>query len=60
VLGGRLVAYCQGTVLRSEIEAREPGKLEAATDHTASVIAEGHGSGAVAAKIQAPVIMAVR
>ncbi|MER8630217.1 class I SAM-dependent methyltransferase [Mesorhizobium opportunistum] len=53
------VAYCQGTVLRSEIEARDPGKLEAATDHAAAAIAERHGSGEVAAKIQAHVIMAV-
>src|SRR5262249_20650499 len=26
------VAYCQGTLLRNEIEARDPGKLEFATD----------------------------
>ena len=53
------VAYCQGTPLRNEIEARDAGKLEAATDHVASVIADRHGSGAVAAKIQAHVISAV-
>ncbi len=53
------VAYCQGTVLRNEIEAREPGKLQAATDRAASAIAGKHGSGAVAARIQAHVIMAV-
>jgi ubiquinone/menaquinone biosynthesis C-methylase UbiE len=53
------VAYCQGTLLRNEIEAREAGKLEAATDHAASAIAEKHGDGEVAAKIQAHVIMAV-
>jgi hypothetical protein len=52
------VAYCQGTVLRNEIEAREPGKLEAATDHAAAVLASRHGSGAVTAKIQAHVITA--
>ena len=52
------VAYCQGTLLRNEIEAREAGKLEAATDHAASVIASKHGSGEVAAKIQAHVIVA--
>ncbi|WP_404926787.1 class I SAM-dependent methyltransferase [Mesorhizobium sp. ORM16] len=52
------VAYCQGTVLRTEIEAREAGKLQAATDYAASAIADRHGSGAVAAKIQAHVIMA--
>ncbi|MER8623261.1 methyltransferase domain-containing protein [Mesorhizobium sp. M1143] len=50
------VAYCQGTPLRNEIEAR--GKLEAATDHAASVIAARHGSREVAAKIQAHVIVA--
>jgi ubiquinone/menaquinone biosynthesis C-methylase UbiE len=52
------VAYCQGTVLRTEIEAREAGKLQAATDYAAAAIAERHGSGAVAAKIQAHVVIA--
>ena len=52
------VAYCQGTVLRTEIEARDAGGLEAATDHAESVIAEKHGRGAVSAKIQAHVIVA--
>jgi len=52
------VAYCQGTVLRTEIEARG-GNLEEATDIAASAIAHKHGSGAVAAKIQAHVILAV-
>jgi len=52
------VAYCQGTVLRSEIEAREPGKLAAATDYAASALAERHGSGEVAAKIQAHIVLA--
>ena len=53
------VAYCQGTPLRNEIEARDAGKLEAATDYAASVISKRHGSGEVAAKIQAHVIAAV-
>lgn len=53
------VAYCRGTLLRNEIEAREAGTLDAATDYAASAIATRHGSGAVAAKIQAHVIMAV-
>ncbi len=53
------VAYCQGTLLRNEIEARDAGKLEAATDHAESAIADRHGRGEVAAKIQAHVIMAV-
>lgn len=53
------VAYCQGTPLRNEIEARDAGKLEAATDYAASKIADRHGRGVVAAKIQAHVVMAV-
>ena len=53
------IAYCQGTPLRNEIEARDTGKLEAATDYAASAIANKHGSGEVAAKIQGHVIMAV-
>jgi ubiquinone/menaquinone biosynthesis C-methylase UbiE len=53
------VAYCQGTLLRNEIEARDPGKLEGATDYAASAIAHRHGSGEVAAKIQAHVLLAV-
>jgi ubiquinone/menaquinone biosynthesis C-methylase UbiE len=52
-------AYCQGTPLRNEIEARGAGKLEAATDYAASAIAVRHGGGEVAAKIQAHVITAV-
>ncbi|MEK1901311.1 MAG: class I SAM-dependent methyltransferase [Rhizobium sp.] len=53
------LAYCHGTVLRSEIEARAPGKLDVATDCAASAIADRHGDGEIAAKIQAHVIMAV-
>ncbi len=53
------VAYCQGTPLRSEIEARDAGALQAATDRAATEIARRHGSGEVAAKIQAHVIVAV-
>ena len=53
------VAYCQGTLLRNEIEARAPGKLEAATDHAEAAIADRHGRGEVAAKIQAHVVLAV-
>jgi ubiquinone/menaquinone biosynthesis C-methylase UbiE len=52
------VAYCQGTPLRNEIEARDAGKLEAVTNYVTSVIADRHGSGEIAAKIQAHVIVA--
>ena len=53
------IAYCQGTLLRNEIEARDAGKLQAATDYAAAAIAERHGTGDVAAKVQAHVIVAV-
>ena len=52
------LAYCQGTPLRNEIEARGPDRLADATDHAASVIAARHGSGEISAKIQAHVILA--
>jgi ubiquinone/menaquinone biosynthesis C-methylase UbiE len=53
------IAYCQGTPLRNEIEARGAGRLEEATDYAASRISNRHGAGAVAAKIQAHVIVAM-
>ncbi len=52
-------AYCQGTVLRTEIEARDPHGLQSATDYVAAAISEKHGSGAIAGKIQAHVIVAL-
>jgi ubiquinone/menaquinone biosynthesis C-methylase UbiE len=52
------LAYCQGTPLRNEIEARGEGRLEAATDHAASVLASRHGSGKISAKIQAHIVLA--
>jgi ubiquinone/menaquinone biosynthesis C-methylase UbiE len=53
------VAYCQGTLLRNEIEIRNPGGLPAATDRAAAAIAARHGNGAVTAQIQAHIIAAV-
>ncbi len=52
------LALCQGTPLRSEIEARDASKLQAATDFVAEVIRTRHGSGPVEGKIQAIVIEA--
>lgn len=51
-------AYCQGTPLRGEIEARDASKLQAATDAVAQAIRKRHGPGPVEAKIQALVITA--
>lgn len=50
------VAYCQGTPLRSEIEARDASRLGAATDIAAEAIARRFGQGKVDGKIQAHVV----
>jgi SAM-dependent methyltransferase len=50
------VAYCQGTPLRNEIEARGADMLDRATDIAERAIARRFGSGAVDGKIQAHVI----
>ena len=50
------IAYCQGTPLRGEIEARGAARLAEATDVAAAAIAKRFGSGAVDGKIQAHVI----
>lgn len=49
-------AYCQGTPLRNEIEARGSVSLEAATQHAAQAIAARYGTGAVSAGICAHVV----
>ena len=54
------IAYCQGTPLRNEIEARDPSGLERVTEHAAQAIARRWGAGPVEAKIQAHVIEAVK
>ena len=53
-------AYCQGTPLRNEIEARDASLLSLTADRAAQVIASRHGEGPVAGKIQAHVIVATR
>ena len=50
------VAYCQGTPLRNEIEARDAARLGEATDAAAQAVAGRFGRGAVDSKIQAHVI----
>lgn len=51
-------AYCQGTPLRAEIEARDPSGVEVATDHAASALARRFGSGPIEGRIQAVIISA--
>ncbi|GAB3260293.1 class I SAM-dependent methyltransferase [Chitinimonas naiadis] len=53
-------AYCQGTPLRSEIEARDARLLALATDRATAMIARRQGAGPVAGKISAHVIVATR
>ena len=50
------IAYCQGTPLRNEIEARDKSRLGEATDIAAEAIAERFGQGPVDGKIQAHII----
>jgi SAM-dependent methyltransferase len=50
------IAYCQGTPLRNEIEARGLARLGEATDVAAEAIARTFGRGAVDGKVQAHVI----
>lgn len=58
----RLVAtaYCQGTPLRNEIEARDAALLAKATDIATGALAQRFGSGAITGKIQAIVVAATR
>jgi len=50
------IAFCQGTPLRGEIEARNPSGLNEATDVAENAIARRLGSNEVDAKIQAHVV----
>lgn len=50
------VAYCQGTPLRNEIEARDASRLGEATEIGAAAIAKRFGTEAVDGKIQAHVV----
>jgi len=50
------IAYCQGTPLRNELEARDPARLGEATDIAAEAIVRRFGHGAVDGKIQAHVV----
>ncbi len=54
------VAYCHGTPLRHEIEARDATGLSEATDVAEAAIARRFGRGAVDGKIQAHVVIVER
>ncbi len=50
------IAYCQGTPLRNEIEARDASRLGEATEVAAEAIARRFGRGEVDGKIQAHIV----
>jgi len=50
-------AYCQGTPLRNEIEARDASRLSEATEVATRAIEQRFGTGAVDGKIQAHVVI---
>jgi ubiquinone/menaquinone biosynthesis C-methylase UbiE len=54
------IAYCQGTPLRNEIEARDAAGLEEATDKAAEALARRFGSGPIEGRIRAHMITAIR
>jgi SAM-dependent methyltransferase len=54
------LAYCQGTPLRNEIEARDASRIEEATTKAAEALAHRFGNGAVDGRIRAFVITAPR
>jgi SAM-dependent methyltransferase len=54
------IAYCQGTPLRNEIEARDSSRLELATERAAQAIAQQFGPGPVDGAIQAHIVSATK
>jgi SAM-dependent methyltransferase len=54
------VAYCQGTPLRNEIEARDASRLEEATNRATEALAQRFGKGTIEGRTRAFVITAER
>jgi ubiquinone/menaquinone biosynthesis C-methylase UbiE len=54
------IAYCQGTPLRNEIEARAPTGLEDVTKRASEALAHRFGGGAIEGRIRALVFTAIR
>ena len=54
------IAYCQGTPLRNEIEARDASMLEEATQKSTEALAQRFGTGPIEGRIRAFVITATR
>jgi SAM-dependent methyltransferase len=54
------IAYCQGTPLTNEIEARDPSRLEEATQTVTEALAQRFGRGPVEGRIREHVITSIR
>ena len=54
------IAYCQGTPLRNEIEARDASLLQHVTDRATEAIEARFGTGPVAGKIKGHILTATR
>jgi ubiquinone/menaquinone biosynthesis C-methylase UbiE len=54
------IAYCQGTPLRNEIEARDASRLHEATHAAAEALAQRFGNGGIEGRVRAHVITAAR
>jgi ubiquinone/menaquinone biosynthesis C-methylase UbiE len=54
------IAYCQGTLLRSEIETRNASRLMEATDAAIAAIGKRFGHGSIEGKIQAHIVSVER
>ena len=54
------IAYCQGTPMRNEIEARPAASLGAATDAAERALANRFGTGAITGRIRAHVVSVTR
>ncbi|MGH6906275.1 MAG: class I SAM-dependent methyltransferase, partial [Aestuariivirga sp.] len=54
------IGMCQGTPLRSEIEARDAAQLEAVTERVAEALASRFGRGPIEGNIQAIIFVAKR
>jgi SAM-dependent methyltransferase len=52
------IGFCQGTPLRTELEARHPGKLAEATDVATAALEARWGAGPIAARMRAFVVVA--
>jgi len=53
-------AYCQGTPLRNEIEARDASLLMPTTERAAQALTDRYGAGPITGKIQAHVVTATK